>query len=197
MEDALNAYKHGAEQIELCSRLDLDGLTPVHESVRKLSQSLPIPIKVMLRPHDNGFVYSEDDMNNIRKDIEIFKQWGIKQFVFGALAGDVLDIDCILQVCQWISPHTMTIHKAIDLSRDPISDIRLLKSIDNVSHILSSGAAQTAHQGINTLIRMKQVAGEEIDIIPAGKITYKNINELHQILACKIYHGREIVQMTR
>ena len=147
----------------------------------------------MLRPHDNGFVYSEDDMNTIREDISIFQQWGIRQFVFGALADHVLDIDCIYQVCQWISPHTMTIHKAIDLSRDPLSDIRLLKSIDNVSHILSSGGAETAHQGISTLIRMKEAAGKDIDIIPAGKITHKNISELHQLLDCKTYHGRSIV----
>lgn len=183
------------EQIELCARLDLDGLTPDHESVRKLVETLTIPIKVMLRPHDNGFVYSEDDMNRIREDINIFQQWGINQFVFGALADDALDIDCIHQVCQWIAPHTMTIHKAIDLSRDPISDIRLLKSIDNISHILSSGGAQTAKQGISTLIRMKEAAGEEIDIIPAGRITHKNIKELHQLLDCKIYHGRAIVQI--
>lgn len=175
----------------------MDGLTPHHESVRKLSQSLTIPIKVMLRPHGGGFVYSDEDMNTIRKDIVIFKKWGIKQFVFGALSYGALDIDCIHQVCQWISPYTMTVHKAIDLSHDPISDIGLLKSIDNVTHILTSGGAMTAQEGICTLLRMKETAGDEIDIIPAGNITHNNISELHQILRCKIYHGRAIVKTER
>ena len=46
----MNAEIRGADRIELCSRLDLDGLTPSKELVKRLVSDLTIPIKVMVRP---------------------------------------------------------------------------------------------------------------------------------------------------
>ena len=36
VEQAIKAEKNGADQIELCSRLDLDGLTPDFDVIRKV-----------------------------------------------------------------------------------------------------------------------------------------------------------------
>ena len=49
-DEAMNAEIRGADRIELCSRLDLDGLTPSKELVKRLVSDLTIPIKVMVRP---------------------------------------------------------------------------------------------------------------------------------------------------
>ena len=39
-DEAMNAESQGADRIELCSRLDLDGLTPSKELVKRLVSCL-------------------------------------------------------------------------------------------------------------------------------------------------------------
>ncbi|MEL6970868.1 MAG: copper homeostasis protein CutC, partial [Bacteroidota bacterium] len=44
------AQAGGADQVELCGRLDVGGLTPDAALVKVTMQSLTIPVKVMIRP---------------------------------------------------------------------------------------------------------------------------------------------------
>ena len=64
LKDAVHAYEAGANRIEYCSDLDQDGLTPNLDELLTLSKTIPIPIRCMLRPHSNSFVYNN---NNIKK----------------------------------------------------------------------------------------------------------------------------------
>ena len=61
LEDAINAEKNGANRIELCSRLDLDGLTPSRELIKETFYALKIPIRVMIRPKHPSFIYSKEE----------------------------------------------------------------------------------------------------------------------------------------
>ena len=51
LNDAMSAEKNGANRIELCSRLDKDGLTPSRKLIRDSFKLLKIPIRVMIRPN--------------------------------------------------------------------------------------------------------------------------------------------------
>ena len=62
LNDAINAYKCGANRIEFCSNLDQDGLTPKIDELLTLSNTIDIPIRSMLRPHSNSFRYDENDL---------------------------------------------------------------------------------------------------------------------------------------
>ena len=48
IRDAINVEKRGADQIELCSRLDLDGLTPSKKLILQTIRRVSIPIKIMI-----------------------------------------------------------------------------------------------------------------------------------------------------
>ena len=52
LEEAILAEKKGANRLELCSRLDLDGLTPNLNLTKKVMKKISIPIKVMIRERD-------------------------------------------------------------------------------------------------------------------------------------------------
>ena len=39
--------------------------------------------------------------------------------------------------------------------------------------------------------------GDRMVIIPAGKITKQNLNEIHSIIGAKEYHGRKIVDISK
>jgi copper homeostasis protein len=56
LEEAIKAEENGACRLELCSRLDLDGLTPDIELTKQVLEKVSIPIKVMIRPRGGDFV---------------------------------------------------------------------------------------------------------------------------------------------
>ena len=85
LSDAMNAEKNGANRIELCSRLDKDGLTPSRKLIRDCFNLLKIPIRVMIRPKHPSFVYSENEISQMIKEISYCKKIGVDGVVFGCL----------------------------------------------------------------------------------------------------------------
>ena len=83
--DAISAEKNGAHRIELCGRLDLDGLTPSRGLIRQTFNSLNIPIRVMIRPKHPSFIYSEEEIYRMLGDINYCKEIGVDGVVFGCL----------------------------------------------------------------------------------------------------------------
>ena len=68
-EEAILAEKKGANRVELCSRLDLDGLTPERKIIEKVLGALSIPIKIMIRPRAGDFSYNDQELNRMKEDI--------------------------------------------------------------------------------------------------------------------------------
>jgi len=194
LDEALMAQTNGADRIELCSRLDLDGLTPEEDLIKACQDQLKIPIKVMIRPRSGDFIYTESELKDIYKSISLCKSLGIPEIVFGAetISYD-LDLNIISEIAVRAYPMPVTIHKVIDRVRNPILDILKLKHFRNVKSILSSGQANTAEEGIDNLIKMKSACANRFTLIAAGKITRDNIDSLHAKLDLKEYHGRKIV----
>ena len=56
-EYALKAEKAGADRIELCKDLHLNGLTPDYESAKKTIDSLNIPVFILIRPREGILVF--------------------------------------------------------------------------------------------------------------------------------------------
>ena len=188
-----NAVNQGVERIELCSHLDKDGLTPTKKMIDFALSFPDLHVKVMIRPREGDFCYSLQDIRHIQKDIKICHNLGIEEIVFGAIKNNRIDVELVSKVAQWAKPMKITIHKAIDVSIDPLNDILALKTINGIRAILSSGQKTSAAEGYFMLSEMKRVCGEDLELIPAGKITPVNINELHQKLGARSYHGRRIV----
>ena len=118
-DEAMNAEVRGADRIELCSRLDLDGLTPSKELVKRLVSDLTIPLKVMVRPRKGDFCYSNEEINQMHDDILDFKTLGVFGVVFGALEDDkTVDINVVNELVSTSSGLDVTFHKAIDQTND-------------------------------------------------------------------------------
>ncbi|GAA4444441.1 hypothetical protein GCM10023156_02790 [Novipirellula rosea] len=77
IESALVAEQGGAHRIEICSSLSSGGTTPSLGLVRQCVQRCQIPCMVMIRPHDGGFVYSDDDIRSMLHDIDVVKELGV------------------------------------------------------------------------------------------------------------------------
>ena len=85
LNEAINAEKRGANQIELCRSLSDDGLTPDYKLARRVIDSVSVPVKIMVRPRKGNFIYSDEEMDQIKYQIRTFKSIGVTRIVFGAL----------------------------------------------------------------------------------------------------------------
>ena len=194
IQDAINAFKKGADRIEFCSNLDEDGLTPSNYDLISLKKSISIPVRVMVRPHSNSFNYNEDDLIQMKETIEFCKNQKFDGVVFGCLDDDnELDLNKIKYLADFAKPLNVIIHKAIDLTSSPLNSLKKLLDIDNVNGVLSSGGFETAELGTEVLKKMINISPNEFEIISAGKITNQNFKILHEKIDGKFYHGRKIV----
>ena len=194
LSEALIAEKRGADQLELCSDLANDGLTPDTVLTEKILETISIPLKVMIRHRKGDFFYDKSDISIIKNQINSMKLIGIKHIVFGSLTHlNRINLEQIKMVSEWAYPMNVTYHKAIDLSENFFEDTELLLQFKNVKSLLTSGQASTAEKGFLTLKRLLADFGKNIKIISAGSITDKNLNKIHNMIRGRYYHGRKIL----
>ena len=194
LSEALIAEKRGADQLELCSDLANDGLTPDTVLTEKILETISIPLKVMIRHRKGDFFYNKSDISIIKNQINSMKLIGIKHIVFGSLTHlNRINLEQIKMVSEWAYPMNVTYNKAIDLSENFFEDTELLLQFKNVKSLLTSGQASTAEKGYLTLKRLLADFGKNIKIISAGSITDKNLNKIHNMIRGRHYHGRKIL----
>ena len=194
IQDAINAFKKGADRIEFCSNLEEDGLTPSNDDLIYLKKSISIPLRVMVRPHSNSFNYNDDDLTQMKETIEFCKNQKFDGVVFGCLDdNNELDLNKIKYLADFAKPLNVIIHKAIDLTSSPVNSLKKLLEINNINGVLSSGGFETAELGTEVLKKMINISPNDFEIISAGKITNQNFKILHEKIDGKFYHGRKIV----
>ncbi len=128
IDDAITSLPHfdQVDQVEWCSRLDLDGLTPDFTLAQQVITQSPVPVKVMLRNRAGDFVYGEKELDDIIETGLKFRELGYNRFVFGAIRHGRLDLEAITKVMYALAPAHICIHKAIDVSTDILADLVLL-----------------------------------------------------------------------
>ena len=198
LDEALLAQQNGADKIELCSRLDLDGLTPSRDLIESVKSRLTIPIKVMIRPREGDFIYNDQELSQMKDDILFCNSLNVSGVVFGVLNKEnSIDTESIRALSDIADGLDITFHKAIDEVNSIISELDALKNIPNLSSVLTSGGADNAKSGSTVIKKMiDRVAGRMI-IIAAGNITKQNLNEIHSIIGAEEYHGRKIVDISK
>ena len=194
IDDAIRVEKNGADQIELCSRLDLDGLTPSKKLILQTIRRVSITIKVLIRSRPGNFTYNQNDVNTMLDSIEFCQKNGINEIAFGALNSNrKIDEKIINQIVSKFTELNITFHKAIDLVDNQINEIQKLLKFNQIKAVLTSGGQKNVIDGQENIKKLFERFKDEIDIIAAGSITNKNIKKIHKTLGLKIYHGKKIV----
>ncbi len=194
LDDALRAEDCGAERIELCSRLDLDGLTPEPELLEQVMKHLSIPVHAMARPRGGNFVFTPEEVEETRKHIDLCRSFNVAGVVIGLLHADgSVDTENTKRLAVYAAPKNVTYHKAIDVSADILVALDQLLLIPEITGVLTSGGADTAMNGVAMLKKMLDKAGDKMEIIAAGKVTSHNLDQLHALLGARAYHGKQIV----
>ena len=184
-EHALKAEKAGADRIELCKDLHLDGLTPDYESAKKTIDSLNIPVFILIRPIEGDFIYSNEEFELMKRDIIKFKEMGCKGIVSGVLNDDnSIDVKRTKDLIELSRPLEFTFHRAFDIVSDPLKEIENLIRM-GVDRILTSGQKNKAIEGLYLLEKLNNISKKRIVIMPGSGISntnfmkFNSFNEIH------------------
>lgn len=111
IQSALIAQDAGADRIELCSSLDLGGLTPDLALFTLARKNLKIPIHVLIRPRPGNFVYDSLDEEMMVESIRYFKKHGADGVVIGALTKqNTIDLPLIEELMKSAISLSVTFH---------------------------------------------------------------------------------------
>ena len=174
-EYALKAGKAGADRIELCKDLHLDGLTPDYETAKRTIDKLNITVFILIRPREGDFIYSDEEFELMKQDIIKFKEMGCKGIVSGILNNDnTIDIKRTKELVELSRPLEFTFHRAFDVVSNPLKEIEKLINM-GVDRVLTSGQKEKAMDGLDLLKQLKNISKNRIKIMPGSGINKSNI----------------------
>jgi copper homeostasis protein len=186
---ALAAQAGGAGRVELCSALELGGLTPSHATIAMVRERLGIPLYVLIRPRSGDFLYTDDECEAMCRDIETCVALGCDGVVLGVLDADG-DVD--MERCYGLiaaAGHIgVTFHRAFDLVRDP------QRALDDVialgcERVLTSGGQASAPEGTAQIRALIEQAAGRIGIMPGAGVTPGNLAALAAATGAHEFHA--------
>lgn len=196
-QSAVAAVEGGAERIELCQALSLDGLTPSLGLLRRLRERFPdLRIHVLIRAREGNFVYDKDEVSIMEEDIRAAVRAGASAIVCGALTADG-EIDTTA-MRRWIAAANglpITFHRAFDMVKDPQRALEQLIDM-GVKRVLTTGGllpggtvARTAEEGIPALQALVKQAAGRIIIMPGCGVNSLNARRIIEETRAREIHG--------
>ncbi|KXF77102.1 copper homeostasis protein CutC [Paramesorhizobium deserti] len=171
------AIEGGADRVELCSALQLGGLTPSPGLIAIAAQAT-IPVYAMIRPRAGDFVYGTSDLDQMLLDIDAVRAAGLAGVVFGASRPDGrLDHKALDRLSRHADGLGRTLHRAFDLVPDIDEAVQIAIDTD-FERILTSGRAPTALEGLDDLEKTFAAAAGRIAIMPGSGLTAENVKTL-------------------
>ena len=162
LTSARNAIAGGADRLELCSALIAGGLTPYVELLQQIRAESDIPVRCLMRPRAGDFLYEPEEIDMMARQMPILKAAGADGFVIGCLTKDGdLDEDAIKKLIDAADGAGLTLHRCIDVSRDPFETYRTVGRL-GIDTVLTSGAASNCVLGLPTIGRLLELR-DEID----------------------------------
>ena len=171
LASARAAIAGGADRLELCSALLAGGLTPYEGLLRQIRAESNIAVRCLMRPRPGDFLYAPEELELMRQQILSLKEAGADGFVIGCLTaeGD-LDTEAMKPLIDACGDCGITLHRCIDVSRDPVETYRLAGKL-GIDTVLTSGAAASCKLGqptIEALIALRDTENGPEVLIGAG-----------------------------
>lgn len=192
LDDALRAIDAGATRIEMNRRLDLDGLTPELSDCRELVRQCSTPVIAMLRPHNDGFRYSVQTLDELALQCQRLVDTGVAGIAFGCLKeqsdNDQLDWEALERISECCADRELVLHRVSDLVELSADSLQRLCDT-GINRILTSGGAPTAADGVPTLRRIQSLSPSTLQILPGAGVCAENANFILQETGCWQLHG--------
>ena len=195
------AIEGGADRIELCTALELDGLTPTREEIRQavsMCHANGVKVHVLVRSREGNFVYNESEVRQMSDEIVMSLEEGADGIVIGALTEDgALDIP----TCQkWIAVAKewqkeqgraelgITFHRAFDVCNNPMQALEEIISM-GCNRLLTSGQEPSAVKGIPMLKKLVEASEGRLCILAGAGVSAENYMQIVEKAGVTEVHG--------
>ncbi|GAA3817532.1 copper homeostasis protein CutC [Streptomyces chiangmaiensis] len=183
------AQDAGAHRVELCSALFVGGVTPSAGLIEATVAAAPaIGVHVLIRPRGGDFIYDDDEIRIMVRDIETAAALGAHGTVIGALTaeGDI-DTPTVRRMLTAAGGLSVTFHRAFDMARDQFAALKEVVAL-GVHRVLTSGGESTALEGAPRLAELIRAADNRVVIMPGGGINARNTQRILRITGAQELH---------
>jgi copper homeostasis protein len=191
-ESALAAERAGADRIELCANLDDGGTTPPPDLIAAVVERTTLPVFVLIRTRAGEFVYTNDEIDGMSRDIDLARTMGAAGIVTGALtpAGSIEEAG-MRTLVKAAAGLPVTFHRAFDVVASPLAALEELIAL-GLSRALTSGGAATASEGADAIAALVDHAHNRIAIVAGGGIREQNVRDVIARTGVREIHTRLI-----
>ncbi|MEV8519546.1 copper homeostasis protein CutC [Dyella marensis] len=183
------AQDGGAGRVELCTGLELGGLTPSVALIAMVRERLHIPLYVLVRPRAGDFLYSDIECEMMQRDIETCAALGCDGVVIGVLDADGrIDSERCKPLVRAAGGMGVTFHRAFDLTVDPEQALEDALAL-GCERVLTSGARASAMDGAPLIRRLVERADGCIAVMPGAGLTPQNIAALAEATGATELHA--------
>lgn len=189
IKSCIDAQDAGAHRIELCACPGEGGITPSYAFIIAAREKLQIDLYVMVRPRGGDFLYSDEEFEIMKKDIQICKQSGCDGIVTGILTNDgKVDKERCKELIGLAYPLEVTFHRAFDRVVNPFEALEEIIDL-GFERILTSGLLPKAIDGKETLAGLIKQSAGRIIIMPGSGINAANIISIAESTGAKEFHS--------
>ena len=190
LEAALAAERAGADRIELCVNLDDGGTTPSTGLTAALIDGTQLPVFVLIRPRAGDFVYTDDEIDLMSREVETAAIIGVAGIVTGALTSDYsVDVEQTRALVNAAAGLPVTFHRAFDSTMIKTDALEQLIDL-GVTRVLTSGGAPTALEGAEVIAALVNQAGDRITVVAGGGIREHNVSDVIARTGVREVHTR-------
>lgn len=181
LEDALAAQAGGADRLEICSRLDLSGLTPSRELVASIATAVRIPVRVTIRAEDS-FLPNGQEQAQVAAMVDLNIEGLVCGFVYPTGALDFHTLDEVLNTAP--SHWKLTLHRCFDAAiGSPERKLAAVRRHGRADRILSGGPPEV----------LAGLGDEGLQFIAGGGLTLENLSQWVGRSGCREFHfGRAV-----
>ena len=187
LESLRTAADAGADRIELCSALELGGLTPC-AGFMMAAADVSVPVHALIRPRTGDFDYSRGEVDQMVDDVQACREVGLAGIVIGAGAGGWLDETSVEALVDAAGDLCITLHRVFDLVDDRVLAIDIAADL-GIERILTSGGAHSAPAGIEEIRRCVEHADSRLSIMAGGGIDAANVAKIVEHTGVRDIHG--------
>lgn len=192
--EAMQAQEGGASRVELCTNLNVGGVTPPLSLIEQVVDALSIPVNILIRAREGNFVYSTQEIDIMSKQIDNIQNSKVGEkvngFVIGALNKDgSIDIQGVKSIISIIDKKKkITFHRAFDHAINPLESLEDIISL-GCDRLLTSGQKNTAFEGRELISLLIKESKGKITIMPGCGVRVNNITQIEQDTQASEFHS--------
>lgn len=187
-ESAMAAEQGGAHRVELCAGMPEGGTTPSFGEIQFTREHLTIGLHVLIRPRGGDFLYSQDELEIMERDIRLCGKLGVDGVVFGCLTTNAaIDEASMRRLIGASGKMSVTFHRAFDKCVNPSEALEQLIGL-GCHRVLTSGQQSSAELGIPLLKTLVEQAAGRIIILPGCGVDENNIARIAEKTEAVEFH---------